>query len=73
MLGCVLFTCSIEFVQEYKTDKSLEELNKLSDINVRVMRNGKEHLINSEQLVKGDIIILTLIVTIPFDIFKRSR
>lgn len=52
MLGCVLFTCSIEFVQEYKTDKSLEELNKLSDINVRVIRNGKEQLINSEQLVK---------------------
>lgn len=67
MLGCVLFTCSIEFVQEYKTDKSLEELNKLSDINVRVMRNGKEHLINSEQLVKGDIIILSEGDKVPAD------
>lgn len=67
MLGCVLFTCSIEFVQGYKTDKALEELNKLSDINVRVIRNGVECLINSEELVKGDIIILSEGDKVPAD------
>ncbi len=67
MLFCVLFTCGIEFFQGYKTDKALEELNKLADVNVRVIRNGKEILINSEELVVSDIVILTEGDRVPAD------
>ena len=42
MLVFVIGICFIEFIQESKTDKALEELNKLSSLNVNVYRNEKE-------------------------------
>lgn len=67
MLCCVIFTCSIELVEGYKTDKALEELNKLSDINVKVVRNGKLSLIQSDDIVKDDIILLSEGDVVPAD------
>ena len=58
MLIFVVAVCSIEFIQEAKTDKALEELNKLSSLNVRVIRNGKKEVITSEEIVVGDIVLL---------------
>lgn len=40
MLFFVIGISFIEFMQETKTDKALEELNKLSSLNVRVIRNN---------------------------------
>ena len=37
MLIFVLAICLIEYIQETKTDKALEELNKLSALNVKVI------------------------------------
>lgn len=42
MLIFVLVICLIEFIQETKTDKALEELNKLSSLNVKAIRNSKK-------------------------------
>ncbi len=67
MLFCVLFTCSIEFIQGYKTDKALEELNKLSSLNVLVIRNNKKIYINSDEIVVGDIVILESGDKVPAD------
>ena len=67
MLFCVLSTCGIEFFQEFKTDKALEELNKLTAINVKVIRNNKEIFINSEDVVVGDIVIIEEGDKIPAD------
>ena len=47
MLIFVLSVCTIEFIQEAKTDKALEELNKLSSLNVKVIRNGKPKIISN--------------------------
>lgn len=58
MLCFVLFISGIEFVQEQKTDRALEELNTLSSLNVKVIRNGKMSLIDSRDIVVGDIVIL---------------
>lgn len=67
MLGCVLFVSGIEFFQERKTDKALEELNTLSAINIRVIRNGKTQVIDSKDLVVGDIVLLEEGDKIPAD------
>lgn len=67
MLCCVIFTCSIELIEGYKTDKALEELNKLSDINVKVLRNGKVCYIQSDDIVKGDILFLSEGDIVPAD------
>ena len=58
MLIFVLAICLIEFLQETKTDKALDELNKLSSLNVKVIRAGKKLIIKSEDVVVGDIVIL---------------
>lgn len=48
MLIFVFVVCSIEFIQKAKTDKALEELNKLSSLNVKVIRNKREITISSD-------------------------
>lgn len=67
MLIFVLAVCTIEFIQEAKTDKALEELNKLSSLNVKVIRNGKKEIINSEEIVVGEIVILEEGDRVPAD------
>lgn len=67
MLGCVLFVIGIEFFQEQKTDKAIEELNTLSAINIDVIRNGERIVIDSKDLVVGDIVLLEEGDKIPAD------
>lgn len=67
MLIFVLGICLIEYIQEEKTDKALEELNKLSSLNVKVIRNSKQIIISSEDVVVGDIIILEEGDNVPAD------
>lgn len=67
MLVFVIAVCSIEFIQESKTDKALEELNKLSSLNVSVIRNGKKEIITSEEIVVGDIVLLEEGDKVPAD------
>ena len=67
MLIFVFGICFIEYMQETKTDKALEELNKLSSLNVKVIRNGHEDIIASEELVVGDIVLLEEGDNVPAD------
>lgn len=67
MLGLVFFVSGIEFVQGQKTDKALEALNTLSAINIHVIRNGKNVVIDSKDLVVGDIVLLAEGDKIPAD------
>lgn len=67
MLVFVFFVAGIEFVQERKTDKALEVLNTLSALNITVVRNGKETVIDSKDLVVGDIVLLKEGDKVPAD------
>ena len=67
MLVFVVAVCSIEFIQETKTDKALEELNKLSSLNVTVIRNGEKTIISSNEIVVGDIVLLEEGDKVPAD------
>lgn len=67
MLVFVVAVCSIEFIQEAKTDKALEELNKLSSLNVTVIRNGEKTIISSNEIVVGDIVLLEEGDKVPAD------
>lgn len=46
------------FVQEYKTEKSLEALSELSAPQAMVVRDGVEQKIPSREVVVGDLVIL---------------
>lgn len=58
MLCFVLFISGIEFIQEQKTDKALEALNTLSSLNIKAIREGKVVVIDSKDIVVGDIVLL---------------
>lgn len=67
MLFFVLFISGIEFIQERKTDRALDELNTLSSLNIKVIRNGKEMVVDSRDIVVGDIVYLEEGDKIPAD------
>src|SRR3989344_4184361 len=58
ILIVVIFNAIFGFIQEYKAEKAIEELRKLSNPVVIVIRDNKEIKIPSTQLVPGDIILL---------------
>lgn len=68
IVGEVVDACAIIFiilidaivgtVQEWKASKSAEALQDLIKVQVKVLRDGKEQLIESNQLVIGDIVLL---------------
>ena len=67
MLIFVLAISLIEFIQETKTDKALEELTKLSSLNVSVIRNHQLITIDSKDIVLGDIVVLEEGDRVPAD------
>lgn len=67
MLVFVLGIISIDIIQEWKTDKTLNALKDLSAPRIKVIRNGTEDNISSSDLVPGDIMIISEGVKIPAD------
>ena len=67
ILAIVVLNAFLGFIQELKADKAIDELKKMQVTNVKVMRDNKVTIINSETLVKGDILILEAGDTVPAD------
>ena len=55
------------FVQEFKAEKAIEALKKLTALKAKVIRNGIETEIDSRELVPGDIILLETGSKVPAD------
>jgi Ca2+-transporting ATPase len=74
MLVFVVGIISIDVVQEWKTDKTLNALKDLSAPRIKVIRDGIEVIIASSDLVPGDVMIISEGVKIPADgeIIKAS-
>lgn len=74
MLIFVIGMISIDITQEWKTDKTLNALKDLSAPHVKVIRDGKETVIASADLVPGDLMMIAEGVKVPADgkIIKAS-
>ena len=55
------------FIQEYKTEKSLESLKNMAAPTAKVMRDGKIKVINAMELVIGDVILIESGDRVPAD------
>jgi len=55
------------FIQEYKAEKAIEALRKLTALKARVIRDGVETELDSRELVPGDIILLETGDKVPAD------
>ena len=67
MLVFVIGMISIDVIQEWKTDKTLNALRDLSAPHIRVIRDGQEQQIASADLVPGDLMLIQEGVKIPAD------
>jgi Ca2+-transporting ATPase len=67
IFAIVLLNAILGFIQEYRAEKAMEALEKLSTPFARVIRNGKEQKIPSRGLVPGDVILLEAGDIIPAD------
>ena len=64
----VVVNAIIGVAQENKAEKSLEALQKMSSHVAKVIRNGKLEVVQSRELVPGDIVILETGDFIPADL-----
>tara|TARA_Y100000310_G_scaffold345817_1_gene470427 strand:+ start:7011 stop:9674 length:2664 start_codon:yes stop_codon:yes gene_type:complete len=68
ILIIVIFNAVFGYVQEFKAEKSIEALKKLTALKTIVIRNGKEKEVHSEELVPGDIVVIDTGTKIPADV-----
>lgn len=55
----VLFAVLLGFIQEYRAEKSLAALRSMASPEAHVLRDGRETVIHSSEVVPGDILLLT--------------
>ena len=63
----VALNAVVGFVQEYRSEKAMEAMKKLTAPKARVLRDGKEKLIPAKEVVPGDIVLLEAGDRIPAD------
>ncbi len=68
ILIVVILNAIIGVIQENKAEKSLEALKKLSNHVAKVIRNRKIEIVESRQLVPGDIVVLDTGDYVPADL-----
>src|SRR3989344_2123032 len=67
ILIVVLVVTATAYYQERKVSRMLEELKKVVKIRATVLREGKKMEIDSQELVRGDIILLKAGDKVPVD------
>ncbi|MGB9079757.1 MAG: cation-transporting P-type ATPase, partial [Desulfuromonadaceae bacterium] len=75
ILAVIFINAIFTFVQEYRTEKAIEELRKLLPFRVAVVREGAETEIDAREIVPGDLIILREGDKVPADgrVVQSSR
>lgn len=67
ILIIVIMNSLLGFIQEYKTEKSLEALKKLAAPAAKILRDGRVEVINAEYIVPGDLVLLESGDRVPAD------
>ena len=68
ILVLVLVSTLLDFFEEYRSNKAAEKLKNLVSTNVSVIRNNEEIKIPADNLVIGDLVVLSAGSMIPADL-----
>ncbi|MGA9845432.1 MAG: cation-translocating P-type ATPase, partial [Nitrososphaeraceae archaeon] len=69
IIAIVILAATLAFIQEYKSEKAIEALKKMTAATCRVIRNNEESIIDVTKLVPGDIILLSVGDKVPGDAY----
>lgn len=67
MIAIVLVNALMGFVQEWRTERTLEALGRMAAPAARVRRDGREQTVDAETVVPGDVLLLDEGARIPAD------
>lgn len=56
MVGIVVVNAFLGFIQEFRTEKTIEALRSMTALHARVLRDGKQIEISAEEVVPGDVV-----------------
>ena len=68
ILAVVIINAVLGVLQESKAEKAIEALQEMSKAQSKVIRDGKQIAVPSEELVLGDIIVLEAGDAVPADV-----
>ena len=69
IIAIVILAATVAFIQEYRSEKTVEALKKMTAATCRVIRNNEESIIDVTRLVPGDIILLSVGDKVPGDAY----
>jgi Ca2+-transporting ATPase len=68
IIGAIVIMVAVTgFIQEYRAEKAVEAMKKLTAPKARVLRDGEEKIIPAKEIVPGDILILEAGDRVPAD------
>lgn len=67
IISIIFINAIVGTVQQFRADKAIENLKKLSACSVKVRRNGKETTVDSTDITVGDVILLEEGDVVPAD------
>ena len=68
IVAIMLLNGVLGFVQEWKAEQAIEALQQMLSPRCRVVRGGHEREINADELVPGDMVLLTIGDRVPADV-----
>ncbi len=68
IMAVVILNAVIGYIQEFRAEESIRALKKLVVPRARVLREGAEKEVNSEELVPGDIVLMASGSKVPADL-----
>lgn len=69
IIAIVILSAAVGFLQEFKSEKAIEALKKMTAARCWVIRDNEESLIDATELVPGDIILVSAGDKVPGDAY----